>query len=261
MTVKRLLVVVALSHAVWILWLRWGTPLNSPHAFRETETAMDVYYMLHGGHFLRYWTPVMGPPWTIPFEFPTFQWLVAGVAYVSGIGLDNAGRLVSFLCGIGGIVPLRKLCRTHAIDPDVCSALYLAAPLYAFWNTTFLIETCSLFLCLMFLWMVEEGCRWWIMLPMACLAALTKVTTFIPFVGLSVLVVNGWRRPLVFAAIALGAAVMWNHYTDMLKANNPLSTVLISSQPAQKLHDFGTLQQRLSWQPPETAVDTIKRLF
>lgn len=58
--------------------------------------------------------------------------------------------------------------------------------------------------------------------------------------------------------LALAAGIAWNHYTDVLKAANPLSAVLMSSQPAQQKHNLGTLEQRLSWEVWETTWHSIE---
>ena len=255
-SVRRLLFILTLVQVIAILWLHWGMPLASQHAFREAETADTVYWMLHGGPLIAYQTPVMGAPWQIPFEFPTFQWVVAGVVYATGMALDNAGRLVSVLFLLGSLVPLAGLAARHDVDKYVLGALFLGAPVYLYWGTGFLIETCVLFLCLMFLWMVEEQ-RWTLALSFAVLSAVTKLPVFLPFAGLAMVLM--WRRWTVLSVgIALMCGLVWTQYTDHLKAQNPLSAVLVSSQPAQRTHDFGTLRQRLSPEIPETTWASIK---
>src|SRR5580704_7828424 len=94
-TIRSLPILLLVGFSAGVLAYRWNMPLASPHAFRETQTASTVYWMLRGGPWINYQTPVMGPPWTIPFEFPTFQWIVGCVASLP-ISLDNAGRLVSW---------------------------------------------------------------------------------------------------------------------------------------------------------------------
>ena len=56
--------------------------------------------MMHGGSFLRYETPVLGPPWSLPFEFPLYQGIVAGLAKIFSTPLDQTGRFVSILSTI-----------------------------------------------------------------------------------------------------------------------------------------------------------------
>src|SRR5579862_7514545 len=59
-----------LVHGLALLALRWSTPVIGMHAFRQTQTAITSYWMLKGSPWLAYETPVLGPPWSIPFEFP-----------------------------------------------------------------------------------------------------------------------------------------------------------------------------------------------
>ena len=48
----------------------WHGTIRDLHAFRQTQTAITVTYLLKVGPWLAYQTPVLGPPWAIPFEFP-----------------------------------------------------------------------------------------------------------------------------------------------------------------------------------------------
>src|SRR4051812_18667811 len=91
-------VLVALALAVSLAVLLWGlsAPLADLHSFRQTQTAVSVYWMLHGGPWLDYWTPVLGAPWSAPFEFPLYQWIVAALVGATGLPIDSAGRLVSY---------------------------------------------------------------------------------------------------------------------------------------------------------------------
>ena len=68
-----LIFAVALVWAVYTAALGWHNGL-SIHNFRQTQTAITSYYMIRGGPFLKYETPVFGVPWSIPFEFPLYQW-------------------------------------------------------------------------------------------------------------------------------------------------------------------------------------------
>ena len=73
-------------------------PLLEHHSFRQTQTALTSFWMLHGGGFFAYLTPVLGAPWTVPMEFPLFQAIVAFVVRVGGLPLD-----VSFTAGALGL--------------------------------------------------------------------------------------------------------------------------------------------------------------
>src|ERR1700722_19604767 len=71
-------------------------PLDGAYSFRQTQTALSAFWMLKNGFSFAYETPVAGPPWSIPFEFPIYQYIVALVSEIFGWSLDSAGRIVSF---------------------------------------------------------------------------------------------------------------------------------------------------------------------
>lgn len=174
---KRLLFFALLAHSAAILIYRWDWPLTSPHAFREAQTAITVQYLSNG--WFDYQTPVMGYPWTIPFEFPLMQW-IAWCVWHLGIPLDAAGRLVSWTMGIVVLLPLWKICSHLRLDPWIAACLYLASPIYLFWGTSFLIDTTALFLAMMFLMYAMEE-KWLLALLFGSLTALVKLPTLVPF--------------------------------------------------------------------------------
>lgn len=99
--------------------LVWGIDNSVVDAweFRQAQTGLSAYWMTQGGDWIAYETPVAGYPWTIPFEFPTYQWFVA-LAQQAGIPMNPSGRLVrSAFHDTGKAHPerlRRKLQRTDA---------------------------------------------------------------------------------------------------------------------------------------------------
>ncbi len=89
-----LLLLLAATAAAYLMAHRWNASLIDRHSFRQTQTAISVRSMLDGGPWLAYETPVLGRPWSIPFEFPTYQWLVALTVLATHLPLDQAGRVV-----------------------------------------------------------------------------------------------------------------------------------------------------------------------
>ena len=148
-------------------------------------------------HWLNYWTPVLGPPWSIPFEFPLFQWIVALLARM-GVGLDPAGRCISWAFGVLALLPLSRISTYFDIDPWIVGCLYLASPLYLFWGSAFLIDTCALFFAASFLAYGLED-KWILCLLSGVLTALVKLPTLAPFAA--VLLFLLWCTALVAGAI------------------------------------------------------------
>src|SRR2546426_4626680 len=88
---------VCLIWAAFMATVGWNNGLSDAHGFRQTQTALTSYYLMQGGPFLKYETPILGAPWSIPFEFPLYQWIVAEIAALFQTPLEQTGRFVSEL--------------------------------------------------------------------------------------------------------------------------------------------------------------------
>jgi hypothetical protein len=141
------------AHAFYVLALGLDHPALDLHSFRQTQTAISAYWLWQGGPWLDYATPVLGHPWAIPFEFPLYQGAVAALRG-AGIPIDVGGRLLSFAFYLATLWPLRVLLRSLGYPRQtfiIIAALYLASPIYLYWSRTVMIESCSLFLCTLWL--------------------------------------------------------------------------------------------------------------
>ena len=269
-----LLAAVAFCHAIFVLTAWLTIPLLDQHAFRQTQTALTTYWLMQGGPFFAYETPVLGSPWSIPFELPLYQGVVALLA-LTGVDLDAAGRLISFAFLLAALWPLWMLWNDLRLPPiglPIACALLLASPEYLFWSRTFLIESCAWFLALLwlafFVRFLTNGhpLAAIVALLVGLLAVLTKATTFPGFMVLGglMLLPSAWRwlragLPVSdLPAFALAGAAMllplagdliWVHYSDALKSANPMGRLLTSGALAG--WNYGTLDQRISlglWQ-------------
>ncbi|HSP98298.1 MAG TPA: tetratricopeptide repeat protein [Candidatus Dormibacteraeota bacterium] len=247
---------------LWALSLGWSHTILDWHEFRQTQTAISTFWMLHGGPWIAYETPVLGPPWSIPFEFPLYQWTVAWAVRLLSLPLDQAGRLVSatyfyltlppayFVLGRFGVRPVHRL---------VFIALLLVSPLYLFWSRTFMIESTGVCLGMAYLAatlaFVERRTAWWGALAAVtgALAGMVKVTTYVGFLlAASLVVLRAGRRvrPSVRQLSAAAAAVfgvpvvmtmLWTAFAEVHRAANPVAFAL-SSQLTNWI--FGSLALR-----------------
>ena len=251
-----LLFSLALVLNLWTMSQGWGNPLLDMHDFRQTQTAITVDSMLRGGPLLAYEIPVFGPPWALPFEFPLFQWLVAGLVRLTGAPIDQAGRLISaafFYLSLGpayALLGALGLRRSHRL---VFLILLLTSPLYLFWSRTFMIESCAVFLGLTFLAALAAFLReakpgaLALAILASSLAASVKVTTYFG-IGLAaglLILQHAWParrrwgawdkawRPLALAmtaaAVPLLVNQLWTAYADAVKLHNPIGATLTSS--------------------------------
>ena len=69
------------AFAVWGIAGGWRNRSLPGNAFRQTQTAITALFVQREHDFaLAYPTPVLGKPWSVPFEFPLYQWTVAVVS-------------------------------------------------------------------------------------------------------------------------------------------------------------------------------------
>ncbi|RDS83415.1 hypothetical protein [Dyella psychrodurans] len=253
------------------LILGFSQSILDQYAFRQTQTAISVYWMLKGDSWLAYATPVLGAPWALPFEFPLYQWIVALLAECCPfLSLDEAGRLVSEFFFFACLWPLWRIsthCKSGRSLFRICAGLLLCSPIYVFWSRSFMIESTALFFSLWFVASITD----YVNAPSAygfaettitgALAACIKITTFVGFSFAGALVVlyilyanrnnNSLKRQLFIIAamaltivIAIASLYAWTHFSDGLKMKNILATGYTSE--ALKTWNFGTLAQRKS---------------
>ncbi len=258
-----------LLFSMWIAFHYQFQPLLEKHAFRQTQTALTSFWMLREGWQLDYQTPVVGYPWSIPFEFPLYQSLVALWVYLTDWPLDATGRLVSYLflaaCALPAHLIARRLDLPRAAFWFFCALLW-SSPIYLFWGRSFMIETAALFFSLMMipyaLDLRQERVAWrsvFFCILFGTLACLQKATTGGPVVLLcgffwitSWLAAKPKRLPplknILLAALAFGIpillTILWTQHTDMVKETNPFGAQ--NTSHALTRWNFGFFYQRVS---------------
>lgn len=248
-----------------IMGLNIGGPILDIHSFRQTQTAITVYWFLQDGITIPHQIPLFGHPWAVPFEFPIYQYLVYAIARLTSIeNLELLGRMVNIILFTCCLYPFRILLREVGLDSQqlgLATLAFLVTPVYLFWARTFMIETTALFLSLMFTASYFEYLRnsyWltrrlgWVLL-FAVLAGLTKITTFatfVMFIGVySIFYRNKWQlftQQNIAAVIVVLASIvityLWTSYADGIKAENLFAMRFTSD----KLYawNFGPISQR-----------------
>lgn len=144
---------LAASFGAWALHVGWHHSILDLHQWRQTQTAISSYELLAGGPFWRYLTPMLGPPWSLPYEFPLYQWLVAAIARSQSLAIETAGRAISVAFFLATLVAYWFALDLLDVRPryrPVFVALALVGPLYLFWSRTFMIESTALFFAVTF---------------------------------------------------------------------------------------------------------------
>jgi Dolichyl-phosphate-mannose-protein mannosyltransferase len=273
---RRFILLVALGfvlvHSAAIVLVGISKPLLDLHDFRQTQTALSAYWIMHDGISLAYETPVLGYPWRIPLEFPFYQWIVALLGLI-GIPIEIAGRLVSYCFFIACLWPIWMIFRFMKLKTEIffiTAILFLSSPLYLFWSRTVMIESTSLFfaalwLALLIALLTKPKTTWLsfiVVVAAGTIAGLVKITTLPAFYFLGGLFFLDrayitWRegqisdcwKTFAFAIAACSIPIVityaWVLYSDAIKAaGNEFAQGLTSS--ALSAWNFGTIRQRLA---------------
>ena len=256
-----------LAFHFWGVQVGWQSRNLPGGEFRQAQTALSAYWIKQENNFsLAYPTPVVGKPWSVPMEFPLYQWTVVITGKLTNWSLTKAGRAVSIACFYLALPAVFLLLRRWNVAPAhrwIVLALLLTCPLYIFYTRAFLIETMALMFSLWF-WVaferaVAERSKAWLALAMLAGtgAGLVKVTTFLLYLlPAGVWAVRRlwstrrttWKTDFAWMAAAVvlpfAASLWWVRFADMVKELNPLGRVFTSAG----LRDFnlGTMATRFS---------------
>jgi len=258
---------LCLAFHCWGVHVGWESKNMPGGEFRQAQTALSVHWIKAENNFaLAYPTPVLGKPWSIPMEFPLYQWTVVGVSKLTNWSLTKAGRAVSIACFYLCLPAVFLLLARWRVAPGrrwLVLAVVVTCPFYIFYTRAFLIETMALMFSLWF-WVaferaVTERSKAW--LAVAVLAGtgagLVKVTTFMLYLlpagwwavaRLWAARRAGWKTEFAWMAAAVAvpfaATLWWLHFADATKALNPLAEFLTSAN--LKDFNFGNNETRFS---------------
>jgi len=248
--------------------------------FRQAQTAISAFFIQAENDFsLAYPTPVLGKPWSIPMEFPLYQWSTVWLSNATGWSLTISARVLSAMSFYAALPAFYRLLGWLGVTPRrrlMALAVVLSSPLYIFYSRAFLIEAMALAFAAWFLAAFLETMRsyeWrWLFLAVLCgsAAALVKVTTFIvwcvPAMAYGLwLLWREWRTNRRYEAMArtlgwglaaslpvLGVAWWWVSVSDGIKQLNAAGADLVSSRLTD--YNFGLWADRFS-------LDIWSRLF
>lgn len=269
--VAPLLFLACLGYAVWAATAGWDNTIIDFIGFRQAQTALTTYFMIGKAPVLAYETPVIGPPWSIPFEFPVYQWIVAALVTAFDWPLDQTGRFVSLLFFLLTMLPAWRILAWLGIAPShrwLALSLFVVSPFYIFWSRTFLIESTALFFSVSYLALAlpciddPRPRRIAAAAFVGILAALVKMTTFAAFLPALLLALaaamlregrSGFtlstllRRAVLVGCVAVLptlAGVAWTGFADAHKDRNAIGRYLSSTWPGMQKWNFGTFEQR-----------------
>jgi hypothetical protein len=262
-----LVFIACLAFHFWGVGVGWQSRALPGVEFRQAQTALSAYWIKAERNFeLAYPTPVLGKPWSVPFEFPLFQWVVVLTSDATNWSLTKSGRAVGIACFYLALPAIFLLLARWRVPPGrrwLVLAVVVTCPLYIFYARAFLMETMALMFGLWFWVGFERGVAGrsagWLAVAMVAGAGagLVKVTTFILFLlppaAWAIARLwrqrrGGWGRDLAWmaAAVALpfAATLAWLRFADATKSGNVLAATLTSG--ALSDFNFGTNATRWS---------------
>lgn len=276
---RGLFVLLCIFH-VWAVSVGWNSGLLQGNEFRQSQTALTTLFVQREHNFsLSYPTPVLGKPWSVPMEFPLYQWTVALFSSATGQPLIQSARAISAICFylcLPAIWMLLGHLRLSETQRWVALGAVLTCPLYIFYSRAFLIETMALLFSLWFLQGFVAGItqRSWFWVGLANVAGvgagLVKVTTFMLYLAPAGICAAVWlwragafststppahRRNFwaelgwILSCVALPflATLWWIKLADAIKSLNASGVQLVSSSMSP--YHFGTWQIRRSVEP------------
>lgn len=240
-------------------------PLQEHHGFRQTQTAYTaVIYHEQGVDLLHPKLPVFGAPFEVPFEFPLFQALAAGVMSW-GVPADAAMRTTALACFLLSALLLWGMARHVGgrVAAMATLVLFLFSPFSLLWSRASLIGYLAVAGALGWLW---AGLLWRerrrLLYGAAALAGgltvmLVKPTTgvfwLLPLLAYpTVTEGRGWRSWLVarrdpvlavIVVVPFVAALAWTGHADAIKSASRATEWLTSRRLSE--WTYGTLDQRL----------------
>jgi hypothetical protein len=271
----------------------WNNTIAGHHGFRQTQTAITTYYMIKDGLQINYITPVLGPPWAIPLEFPLYQWLVALVVLLFKTPLDQTGRFLSLLFFYLSIFPVYSILGYFVKNRSyrlIMLSFILLNPTYIFWSRGFLIESLALFFTISYIWAsaraLERNGIVYVIIAIITggLAGSIKITTYgahFPLILLfflwfwfnkessyrffSKVTLKYVLCGLLIIFIPFALTTMWSCFADYHRS---LNSIMGAGGPVYKSGQlkwvFGTLQQKISfntWNTIFSRTNLITQIF
>ena len=259
---------ICLAVGFYFQMLNLANPLLDQYGFRQTQTAITSYWFLKEGFQWAYQTPVFGIPWSVPMEFPLYQYLVYIFVKIFNIeNLDLAGRIVSIAFYYALMYPLWQILKILEVNKIAILYIFIilvTSPIFIFWSRTFMIESAGLYFTLMFImYVLKYDTENSISLKILSLififgtfAILTKITTLlVGFIFIFLYLLFYGRLKTLFSkknivgilvvGIVITIGLAWNEFANSIKASNPLSSFVVSSNLTK--WNFGTLAQRLDF--------------
>lgn len=272
---EQVFVLFLLLLSVLIRLINLDSPLFTGNSFRQTTTAITVWtFIKEGISIFGYQTPVFGPPWRIPLEFPIYQLTAALIVKLGIENIDMAGRLAAILYFYLSACFLFLICNKYLgkIASTCVLLFYVWSPFMILWSRNFMIDYASVAFGMGYFyyftrWFDDPQRKGFFLLTIGfgVLAFLIKATTLltvlVPMGYLSLkkvlIALKNENQPLsqyvkahigflgslaAVPLVPLVACLLWLQYCDVIKGSSEFTRMLTSAN----LHEwyYGTWSQK-----------------
>lgn len=266
--------------------------------WRSSHTLLtSLWFQKEGISLFNYQTPIYGPPWQIPLEFPLYQAISTIFSNITRLDLTLSSRLMSLAIFYVTALFLLLLCVEFIQSKSLCLIIltvYLWLPFNIRYSTEILPDFLSVALALGYLYWITK----WLTSPRnillfalavlsGCLGAVVKITTMpiimVPAILMTLYGLQGWGinlrellslkkmavairdHPLAFLLLAgivilpLLSAVLWVKFGDGIKQANFYTAWFTSANDSDWW--MGTTSQKLSYTEWLGKFENIKNYF
>jgi len=259
--------------------------VSDHHNWRQTQTAITIQdFFNHGLSVLNYKTPVYGPPWQMPLEFPVYQITVFIFMKIFGMtNIDLGCRLVSLIYFYLSAFALLSLCKIFFQNSKIYFSIffyYIFTPFSLMWSRAALPDLASVFFGLIYIlffikWMTLKkiiNINFLLTMISGILGYLSKSTSMFPVVAiLAILIIkflyddlhmdysinlinilNYIKKNILFLLVTLCLCIipfvvglLWVKYSDFIKSQLIYTQGLTSK--SLKEWNFGTISERFNF--------------
>ena len=256
---------------------------NIPSPWRGTQTLITSFWFQKSGISLfNYQTPLFGPPWKVPFEFPLYQAICTIFSKIIGKSLTSSSHVVSlaifYLSALFLILLSLEFLQSKTLTL-IIFVVYLWLPYNIRYSTEILIDYLSVALALSYIYWIKkwfDSPRNYLILVFAiisgCLGAVVKISTMpIIIVPAILIALNGilswgirledfssWKKIIDqvrkhrlsllllmgIVILPLLSIILWTRFTDGIKHANIYTDWLTSTNLSGWY--FGSLPMKLS---------------